>query len=61
MKVRTRLAVLLALALLVVGASVVLVSALTYQQSVYSDPTSLNNELFALRVKVIAFHLSRLR
>ena len=47
MKVRTRLAVLLALALLVAGSTVALISALTYQQSVYSDPTSLGDELLS--------------
>jgi hypothetical protein len=45
MKVRTRVAILLALALLVAGASVALISALTYQTAVYSDTTSFSDAL----------------
>ncbi|HTK17393.1 MAG TPA: histidine kinase dimerization/phospho-acceptor domain-containing protein [Acidimicrobiia bacterium] len=45
MKVRTRVAILLALALLVAGASVALISALTYQHAVYSNPTELTDAL----------------
>jgi signal transduction histidine kinase len=45
MKVRTRLAILLALALLVAGASVALISALTYQDAVYSNPTEFSDAL----------------
>jgi len=44
-KVRTRVAILLALALLVAGASVALISALTYQHAVYSNPTELSDAL----------------
>src|SRR5690349_23124648 len=45
MKVRTRVAILLALALLVAGASVALISALTYQDAVYSNPTEFSDAL----------------
>jgi signal transduction histidine kinase len=45
MKVRTRVAILLALALLVAGASVALISALTYQNAVYSNPTEFSDAL----------------
>ena len=45
MKVRTRVAILLALALLVAGASVALISALTYQHAVYSDTTEFSDAL----------------
>jgi hypothetical protein len=38
-------AILLALALLIAGASVALISALTYQHAVYSDPTSFSDAL----------------
>jgi signal transduction histidine kinase len=44
-KVRTRVAILLALALLVAGASVALISALTYQHAVYSNPTEFSDAL----------------
>jgi len=43
LKVRTRVAILLALALLVAGESVALISALTYQHAVYSDPTEFSD------------------
>ncbi len=45
MKVRTRVAILVALALLVAGASVALISALTYQHAVYSDTTEFSDAL----------------
>lgn len=45
MKVRTRVAILVALALLVAGASVALISALTYQHAVYNDPASFSDAL----------------
>jgi signal transduction histidine kinase len=44
-KVRTRVAILMALALLVAGASVALISALTYQHAVYSNPTEFSDAL----------------
>jgi signal transduction histidine kinase len=44
-KVRTRVAILLALALLLAGASVALISALTYQHAVYSDTTEFSDAL----------------
>jgi len=46
MKVRTRLAILLALAMLVLGTSMALISALTYQQAVYTSPTSFSSALY---------------
>jgi hypothetical protein len=45
MKVRTRLAILFALALLLAGASVALISAVTYQDAVYSSPTTFSDAL----------------
>ena len=45
MKVRTRVAILLALALLLAGASVTLISALTYQHAVYSNPTEFTDAI----------------
>jgi signal transduction histidine kinase len=59
MKVRTRLAILLALALLVAGASVALISALTYQHAVYSDTSEFSDavlkNLGVTRAQAIAY------
>jgi signal transduction histidine kinase len=44
-KVRTRVAILLALALLIAGASVALISALTYQHAAYPNTTEFSDAL----------------
>jgi signal transduction histidine kinase len=45
MKVRTRVAILLSLALLLAGSSVALISALTYQHAVYPNTTEFSDAL----------------